>query len=64
MSWNFTPEYLKDPASLNRYLREECCGSGKSEETQMISGLANAYQALFNIITQMEGVSEIDRVLL
>ena len=50
VSWNFTPEHLKDPESLNRYLRQGCCGSGRSEEAQMIWGLANAYRALFNTI--------------
>ena len=54
MSWNFTPEHLKDPESLNRYLRQGCCGSGRSEEAQMIWGLANAYRALFNNISGRE----------
>ena len=61
MSWNFTPEHLKDPESLNRYLRQGCCGLGRSEEAQMIWGLANAYQALFNTIPEKERVSEIER---
>jgi len=61
VSWNFTPEYLKDPEGLNRYLRKECCNSGRSEEAQMIWGLANAYRALFNTIPERERVSEIER---
>ena len=61
MSWNFTPEHLKDPESLNRYLRQGCCGSGRSEEAQMIWGLANAYRALYNTIPERERVSEIER---
>jgi len=32
VSRNFTPEHLKDPESLNRYLGQDCCGSGRSEE--------------------------------
>ena len=60
VSWNFTPEHLKDPESLNRYLRQECCSSGRSEEAQMIWGLANAYWALFNTIPERETVSEIE----
>ncbi len=48
VSWNFTPKHLKDPESLNRYLRQGCCGLGRSEEAQMIWGLANAYRVLFS----------------
>ena len=61
VSWNFTPERLKDPESLNAYLTQECCGSGRSEEAQMIWGLANAYRALFNSIPERERVCEIER---
>ena len=61
VSWNFTPEHLKDPESLNSYLREECRGSGRSEEAQMIWGLANAYRALFNTILGRERVCVIER---
>ena len=50
VSWNFTPKHLKDPESLNRYLRQGCCGLGRSEEAHMIWGLANAYRVLFNTI--------------
>ena len=61
VSWNFTPEHLKDPESLNRYLRQRCCGLGRSEEAQMIWGLANAYRALFNTIPERERILEIER---
>ncbi|XP_052561606.1 uncharacterized protein LOC128092111 [Tympanuchus pallidicinctus] len=61
VSWNFTPEHLKDPESLNSYLRQECCGLGSSEEAHMIWGLANAYRALFNTILERERASEIER---
>ena len=61
MSWNFTPEHLKDPESLNRDLRRGCCGLGRSEEAQMIWGMVNAYRALFNTIPERERVSEIER---
>ena len=61
MSWNFTSEHLKDPESLNRYLRQGCCGLGRSEEAQMIWGLANTYQALFNTIPERERILEIER---
>ncbi|XP_072186301.1 uncharacterized protein [Excalfactoria chinensis] len=50
VSWSFTPEHLKNPESLIAYLRQECCGSGRSQEAQMIWGLAKAYRALFNTI--------------
>jgi len=43
---NFTPEHLQDPESLSRYLRQRCCGSGSSEEAQIILGLAYAYWAV------------------
>ena len=59
--WNFTPEHLKDPESLNRYLRQRCCGLGRSEEAQMIWGLANAYRALFSTIPERERILEIER---
>ena len=61
VSWNFTPEHLKDPENLNRYLRQECRGSGRSEEAQIIWGLANAYRALFNTILERERVCEIEK---
>ena len=61
VSWNFTPKHLKDPESLNRYLRQGCCSSGRSEEAQMIWGLANAYRALFNTIPERERILEIER---
>ena len=61
VSWNFTPEHLKDLESLNRYLRKRCCGLGRSEEAQMIWGLANAYRALFNTIPERERILEIER---
>ena len=61
VSWNFTPEHRKDPESLNRYLRQRCCGLGRSEEAQMIWGLANAYRALFNTIPERERILEIER---
>ena len=61
VSWNFTPEHLKDPESLNRYLRQRCRGLGRSEKAQMIWGLANAYQALFNTIQERERILEIER---
>ena len=61
VSWNFTPEHLKDPESLNRYLRQRCCGLGRCEEAQMIWGLANAYRALFNTIPERERILEIER---
>lgn len=61
MSWNFTPEHLQDPGSLGRYLRQGCCGSGRSEEAQIIWGLANACWALFNTVSEKERVSEIGR---
>ena len=61
MSWNFTPEHMKDPESLNRYLRQGCCGSGRSEKAQMIWGLAIAYWALINTIPERKRVSEIER---
>ena len=61
VSWNFTPEHLKDPENLNRYLRQECRGSGRSEEAQIVWGLANAYRALFNTILERERVCEIEK---
>ena len=61
VSQNFTSEDLKDPERLNRYLRQGCCGLGRSEEAQMIWGLANAYRALYNTIPERERVSEIER---
>ena len=54
VSWNFTPKHLKDPESLIRYLRQGCCSSGRSEEAQIIWGLANSYQAIFNTIPERE----------
>ena len=61
VSWNFTPEHLKDPENSNRYLRQEGRGSGRSEEAQIIWGLANAYRALFNTILERERVCEIEK---
>jgi len=60
VSWNFTPEHLQDE-SLSRYLRQGCCDSGRSEEAQIIWGLAYAYWALFNTTPERERVSEIER---
>ena len=54
VSWNFTPEHLQDPESLSRYLGQGCCGSDRSEEAQIIWGLAYAYWALFNTIPERE----------
>lgn len=48
MPWNFTSEHLQNPESLGRYLREERCSTSRSRETQIIWGLVNAYQVLFN----------------
>ena len=36
VSWIFTPEHLKDPESLNRYLRQRCCGLGRCEAYQSV----------------------------
>ena len=62
VSWDFTPEHLQDPENLNRYLRQRCCDSGRSEEVQIIWGLAYAYWALFSAIPDRERASETERV--
>ena len=59
VSWNFSSEHLQDPKNLSRYLRQACCGSSKSEEMQIIQGLAYVYQALFTtILGMLERVSK------
>lgn len=48
VSWNFTTE------NLSSNLRQRCCSSGKSEEVQIIWGLAYAYFPLFITISKRE----------
>ena len=56
VSWNFIPEHLKDPESLNRYLRQGCFSSSTSEEGQISWSLSYAYWALFSTILESESL--------
>ena len=64
VSWDFTPEHLENLENLSGFLRQGCHDSGRSEEAQMIRGLANAYRALFNTILERERIFENERKIL
>ncbi|XP_049650052.1 uncharacterized protein LOC126035469 [Accipiter gentilis] len=51
MFWKFTPEQVRDPEELVKYLEKVCCHPGSSREIQITAtcwGLAHAYRALFD----------------
>jgi len=56
--FKLTPEQIKNPDKLVKYLQKVCCHPGNSRETEITSmcwGLAHAYRALFNTVQRLKG---------
>lgn len=59
--WNYSTEHLQNPENLGKYWRGDVCNPGRSKEARITLGLSCAYQALFNIIPEKEGVSKTEQ---
>ena len=52
--WDFTLEHLWEPEKLSKYLSQGRCSLDRSDEAQLVWGLACAYRALCNTILERE----------